>query len=358
MRYTKQITQILSLFSVLLMITAVSVRRDGKWLGHPLRQQADTAAVNSPLRAEQDGTQIINTTSLGKDITGFGGTVPLEISVRDGVITEVRALHNQETPDFFARASTLLDKWRGKTLGQAASMKVDAVSGATFSSRAIIGNMQRGIAFAQRSAVKDHWYSQLDLSVKTIAGLIVALMAAILPLFVRNKVYRIIQQVLNVAVLGFWCGSFINYTTLISLTSNGLRSLATPVATVLLILAFVYPLFGRKTYYCTQVCPFGSIQELAFRCIPFKVKIGAKWVKRLDIFRQFLWAALMVCLWTGAWYGWIDLEPFSAFVFESASVGAIVIAVVFLALSTVIMRPYCRFVCPTGTILKISQTEK
>ena len=81
-------------------------------------------------------------------------------------------------------------------------------------------------------------------------------------------------------------------------------------------------------------------------------------MKRLDIFRQFLWAALMVCLWTGAWYGWIDLEPFSAFVFESASVGAIVIAVVFLALSTVIMRPYCRFVCPTGTILKISQTEK
>ncbi|MBV3414520.1 4Fe-4S binding protein [Prevotella copri] len=31
------------------------------------------------------------------------------------------------------------------------------------------------------------------------------------------------------------------------------------------------------------------------------------------------------------------------------------IAITFVALSTVIMRPYCRFVCPTGSILKYSQ---
>nr|WP_297010148.1 hypothetical protein [Prevotella sp.] len=29
-------------------------------------------------------------------------------------------------------------------------------------------------------------------------------------------------------------------------------------------------------------------------------------------------------------------------------------SITFVALSTVIMRPYCRFVCPTGSLLKYS----
>ena len=73
------------------------------------------------------------------------------------------------------------------------------------------------------------------------------------------------------------------------------------------------------------------------------------------MFRQLLWAVLMLCLWTGVWFNWIDYEPFSAFVFQSASWVVIVIAVVFVALSTVIARPYCRFVCPTGSLFKYSQ---
>ena len=80
--------------------------------------------------------------------------------------------------------------------------------------------------------------------------------------------------------------------------------------------------------------------------------------KRLDKFRQILWAMLMLCLWTGVWFDWIDYEPFSAFVFQSASWVIIAIALAFVALSTVIMRPYCRFVCPTGSLLKYSQSSQ
>lgn len=356
MKKHKKLTQLVGLIIVFLMVSAVSVRRDQKWMGHSLKKEATTEAKPaSVLRTEADGTQVINTTTLGKDITGFGGTVPLEIYIKDGRITQVKALPNQESPEFFGRASKLLDRWKGKSLEEAGAMKVDGVSGATYSSKAIIGNMQRGIAYAQKTVTENHWYSQLDLSLKTLAGLIVVLMASVLPLFIHNKVYRIVQQVLNVAVLGFWCGSFLNYTTLISITSNGLKPLAVPIATVMLIVAFIYPFFGKPAHYCTHVCPFGSLQELAGRCVPYRLKLSAKVVKRLTTFRRLLWAALMICLWTGVWFQWIDLEPFSAFIFESASVGAIVIAVLFLLLSTVIMRPYCRFVCPTGTLLRLGK---
>jgi hypothetical protein len=62
-------------------------------------------------------------------------------------------------------------------------LKVDAVSGATYSSRAIIGNMQRGLAYAAKTTTEKPWYRQIDVSAKAIAGLVVALMAAIVPLF-------------------------------------------------------------------------------------------------------------------------------------------------------------------------------
>ena len=142
---------------------------------------------------------------------------------------------------------------------------------------------------------------------------------------------------------------------MVSYMSNGMNVLTLIVPVIMLITAFVYPLFGKKSYYCTHVCPFGSLQELAGKCVGYKIKMKPKTAKRLDMFRQLLWAVLMLCLWTGVWFDWIDYEPFSAFVFQSASWVVIVIAVVFVALSTMIVRPYCRFVCPTGSLFKYSQ---
>ena len=96
----------------------------------------------------EDGSVRLNTTELGKDIVGCGGTVPLEITLHEGRVENIRALANSETPDFFKEASVLLTKWNGQTVEDAQKMKEDAVSGATFSSKAIIGNVQRGLQYA------------------------------------------------------------------------------------------------------------------------------------------------------------------------------------------------------------------
>lgn len=356
----KKIKQILCLLICFLMVAAVSLRRDGKLLGHHFNgpQKTSQTARNDTMRVEADGSVVINTTSLGKDISGYGGTVPLEIVVKDGKVADIKALPNDETPEFFNHAKTLFARYRGKRVEDAAAMNVDAVSGATFSSRAIIGNMQRGLAYAAKTTAEKHWYSQFDISAKAIAGLVVALLAAVVPLFYKDRRYRMVQQLLNVGVLGFWCGSMVSYASLIGFMSNGINVVATPLAAVLLIVAFVYPLFGKKSYYCNHVCPYGSLQELAGRCVGFKFKMKASTARRLDIARQVLWAVLMLCLWSGVWFGWIDYEPFSAFVVSSASWVAIVIGVVFILLSTVVMRPYCRFVCPMGTLFKLSQGNK
>ena len=349
----------MSLIICLLFIVAVSIRRDGKVLGHDISgtETTATAAAGDTLRILDDGTVVINTTGLAADIQGYAGMVPLEISLKDGVVTGVEALENDETPDFFEEVMPLLDRWDGLSIEDAQVLEVDVVSGATFSSKALIGNMQRGLAYAAKANIQHDIWQDFDLSAKAIAGLLVALMAAIVPLFVKNRRYRTVQQLLNIAVLGFWCGTFINYSMLISYLSNGINVVALLTPVVLLVTAFIYPLFGKKTYYCTHVCPFGSLQELAGRCVGYKLKIKPQTAKRLNVLRQVLWAVLMLCLWTGVWFDWIDYEPFSAFIFQSASWIVIAIAVVFVLLSTVVMRPYCQFVCPTGTLLKYAQTS-
>jgi hypothetical protein len=305
-----------------------------------------------------DGAMLVNTTDLGKDITGYGGNVPLEITIRDNRVTHVKALKNSETPEFFGQASRLLTKWNGKTVDEAEKMKVDAVSGATFSSKAIIGNMQRGLSFAQKNRIDESASSKIDLSLKAIAGLLVVLLAAVLPLFVKNRRYHFFQMALNVIVLGFWCGSCISYSALIGYVSNGMNVLTSLIPTVMLITAFLYPLFGKKSYYCTHVCPYGSLQQLAGRCVKNKKRISPYVQRRLGEFRKILWAMLMLSLLTGVWSDWIDYEPFSAFVFQSASWISVGISVAFVVLSMVVTRPYCRFVCPMGTLLKFSQYSK
>ncbi len=373
MEIKNKIQQVCSLVVCLLLLSSLAIVKQGEWMGHELKPKAEVAKIvdNDTLRTLPDGSVVINTTGLGADISGYAGKVPLEITVKDGKVMAVKALANAETPDFFELASSLLTSWNGKTIEEAMAQKVDAVSGATFSSKAIIGNVQRGLQYAQKQQTlsgesngegsKGGLSAALgafDCSAKNIAGLIVVLMAAILPLFVKNRKYHLCQLVLNVVVLGFWCGAFLSYTSLIGYMAHGINILAVIIPFVMLLTAFVYPLFGKKTYYCTHVCPFGSLQQVAGTCVKYKVKMGRKTLQRLDLFRQVLWALLMLCIWGGVWSSWTDYEPFSAFIFQSASWVVIVLAAVFVLLSLVVTRPYCRFVCPMGTLFKLSQVSK
>ncbi len=90
-----------------------------------------------------DGTIVINTTELTKQITGYDGTTPIKLYVKDGVIRDLVTLPNYETPEYFEDVKKKLPKrWIGLTIEDAKSMEVDVVSGATFSSESVIENVK------------------------------------------------------------------------------------------------------------------------------------------------------------------------------------------------------------------------
>ncbi len=356
----KRITvNIVSLVTVFLMLAAAAIIRDSSILGHKVESSDETTPGQQAETFNPDGTVTINTTSLTDKIIGYAGPVPVEITIADDKITSITPLDNNETPGFFKRvtSSDILESWIGKSPEQALATEVDAVTGATYSSKALITNVQYGLQYYLNNDIKAKAPAQAaPRDIKFYCILAVVILAGIVPLFTKNKRYRTLQQILNTAILGFWGGTFIDYTMMLSIMSNGITAAASVTTLLLLFIAFIYPLFGKSGYYCAWVCPLGSIQELAGKCNPnHKIHLSPRMISALNRFRYFLWSLLMLMLWTGLFMSWIDYELFTAFMVREAALGVVIAGACFVLLSLFITRPYCRFVCPTGTILRISQ---
>ncbi|MGI6222250.1 MAG: FMN-binding protein [Prevotella sp.] len=94
-----------------------------------------------------NGQTVVNTTNISRKVRGLHGPTPVKIYIKKGKITKIETLSNQETPNFFARAKTVLKQYQGKSVKKALNTKVDAVSGATYSSKALIKNVQQGLQY-------------------------------------------------------------------------------------------------------------------------------------------------------------------------------------------------------------------
>ena len=97
---------------------------------------------------------VVNTEKLGKEVMGYAGTTPVEIYVVDGKVDKIVALPNNETPAFCQRVleSPIFTALKGKTVKEASEVQLDAVSGATWSSKAVIENIRLGLKQAAKKA--------------------------------------------------------------------------------------------------------------------------------------------------------------------------------------------------------------
>lgn len=106
-------------------------------------------ASDEPMTKE-NGTYVINTTSLSKDVEGYLGPTPLKIYIKSNKVEKIEFLKSQETPKYYAKVKKALqEKWNGLKVKDARQQKVDAVTGATFSSEAVIKNVQLGLDYYQ-----------------------------------------------------------------------------------------------------------------------------------------------------------------------------------------------------------------
>lgn len=96
-------------------------------------------------------TTIVNTKTIGEKVRGFKGNTPVKIYIKKNKVVKVEALANRESPNFFSKAKSILTSWTGKNVEKARKMEVDAVSGATYSSSALIKNVQLGLEYYKKN---------------------------------------------------------------------------------------------------------------------------------------------------------------------------------------------------------------
>ncbi len=353
------------LLTCLMLLAAFAASRGGRVLGRELHGGAKetSAGVPRPAFSGDWKNAVVDTSALPSQAMGFGGPVPVRAVFAGGRIASVEPmLPNDETPMFFGmlEASGFWSRWRGLDAAEAVAEPVDAVTGATYSSEAAIASVRAAAsAYLAGAGAAPAPRPEARTPAGAIAASLALLAAAVAPLLSKSRRLRTLLLVADVVAVGFVGGAFLSFARLSGWAGNGLPrdfSGAAPAA-LALAMAFLYPLFGRKSHYCLHACPFGAAQELAGRIPARKFRIPPGALRALTFFRRALWAVLVTLGWLGVSDAWLGLELFGAFSPKSAPAPVIAVALATLALSAFVNRPYCRFACPTGTLLKLSESK-
>ena len=100
-------------------------------------------------------TQVIYTGDIAKKVIGYNGTTPLNITVKNGVIENIEVLENQESPGYLKRAKEkVLPQYIGKSVAEARKLNADIATGATYTSEALIKNIQMGLETVKSTPAK------------------------------------------------------------------------------------------------------------------------------------------------------------------------------------------------------------
>ena len=106
--------------------------------------------ITDDVITKEDGMTVVNTTTLGKDVEGYNGPTPLKVYINKNKVEKIEFLKSMESPKYYAKVKkALMDKWNGLKVKDARTQQVDAVTGATFSSEAVIKNVQIALDYYQ-----------------------------------------------------------------------------------------------------------------------------------------------------------------------------------------------------------------
>jgi electron transport complex protein RnfG len=111
-----------------------------------------SAKKKDNVMVKENGTYIIDTTELGKQVDGYVGPTPLKVYIRKNKIEKIEFLSNQETPKYWnACKKYMQNKWDGMKVSEAKTAEVDGRTGATFSSDAVKKNVKLALEYYEKN---------------------------------------------------------------------------------------------------------------------------------------------------------------------------------------------------------------
>ena len=316
---------------------------------------------------------VMNTSPYSDEIYGYNSVTPLNIYLDScDKIVEVEMCENRESRGYVNKVinSGFLDSWDGLTVEEAAKHHVDAVSGSTFSSTAMAQSLQTRMSLlSQQKARLYSW--DWSLFIRQVCVLIVTVLATICFFMPKPKKFknseswglgdlvtlRRITLLLSIAILGFWTNSLLSLSLFCNWLTNGVSLAIQLPILIIAALSIILPLVTKKSFYCQYLCPFGAAQEFV-GLIKAKDEsqksssIKANIYKIFSVLRKVILLSLLIIFALGVGLDLSVVEPFPIFNYQSIGFGVAIFAAVILILSIFIKKPWCNYLCPTGTLLE------
>ena len=341
---------------------------------------------------------VMNTSPYSDEIYGYNSVTPLNIYLDScDKIVEVEMCENRESRGFVNKVinSGFLDSWDGLTVEEAAKHHVDAVSGSTFSSIAMAQSLQTRMSLlSQQKARLYSW--DWSLFIRQVCVLIVTVLATICFFMPKPKKFknseswglgdlvtlRRISLLLSIAILGFWTNSLLSLSLFCNWLTNGVSLAIQLPILIIAFLSIILPLVTKKAFYCQYLCPFGAVQEFAGlikskdkslkskdkglkakdkslkskdKSLKFSL-IKANVYKVFSVIRKVILLSLLIIFALGVGLDLSVVEPFPIFNYQSIGFGVAIFAAVIIIASIFIKRPWCNYLCPTGTLLESFRT--
>ncbi len=300
----------------------------------------------------------LENTGLNKDVKGYAGPIDVGVTVgMDGHIRSVRHLRSMETTSYLAdiEKAGFYGQFENMPLdGQ--SYEVDFVSGASLTSEGIARSVSKLVSVARESPLEVYVDTQATgFDVKAVPPSTWILYAALIgALFLGVRLRRVRQSrrlslalaVLSILYLGFYANNSFTYVTFLQpFLGTGWSYLLGAYATMVLAGAI-----WDGNSYCRHVCPYGNVQRLLTRIMPFRGKLPVS-NRVLDGLRWAIAVALCIGIISGL-RDWASYELFP----DLFGIEVLDSMWFWLSLAVVLASAYypmlwCRMLCPTGAIL-------
>jgi Na+-translocating ferredoxin:NAD+ oxidoreductase RnfG subunit len=314
--------------------------------------------------------RVLRTGTLTDDRAGYQGPTELLMKLSaEGRIEKIRlrkSYDNEPYVDYVRVEAGFWAIFAGKSLSELAAFDpaaagVEGVSGATMTSLAVADTIVAAAKAAQQANASESAAPGNDRAaglrwtaadVGTIAVLLLLALASRLRWF-HHRLLRRAWLLAVVMVIGLWAGNLMSLALVAGWSAEGIAWRLAPGLSAIAIVAMCTPALTKSNVYCNHLCPHGAIQQLIKPSARSRLRIhpssrATKWLTRIPA------VILVVAYLALISFPRIDLsawEPFHAYLFRIAGGGAFILAGASLIVAAVIPMGYCRFGCPTGSLL-------
>ena len=311
------------------------------------------------------GGYVFSSAELARDVRGFGGKINIAIYTDTaGKVIDLAIVKSNETIAYMEMLSEWIESLKGSAVFDGKRLEeLEAVTGATVSSKAIISALQvSGRNFAQEILGR-----QIELKQTEYAGwkkyvpdnqgcyLLIAFATVIAATYFPNKWMRIVILACMLVIGGFLLNAQYSTEQVKAVGTLSLPMLSLTGSFILAggVLVFVL-IFGN--FYCGYICPFGAAQELACYATGgvLKQELTKQTMRTANLVRYGLLAVVMALFFVSRNHDVFSSDFLVRIFSKNVSKALLWSGILIVVLSVFYNRFWCRFLCPAGAFLSLA----